>query len=157
VVAGEVELSVIGKIAQQFWEDIPKHFAHVHIDAYIIMPNHIHGIVIIDRPQIHRDNNVETLQCNVSTHCSTKRQLSQREFMSAISPNPGSLGAIARSYKSAVTRWCQKNGCDDFGWQPRFYEHIIRADESVDRIRQYITNNPAQWELDTDKVANLWM
>jgi len=58
---GEMQLSVIGEIAQKFWADIPKHFDYIYIDAYVIMPNHVHGIIVIDRPQ-----NVETLQCNVS-------------------------------------------------------------------------------------------
>jgi REP element-mobilizing transposase RayT len=55
IITGQIQLSPIGKIAQQFWADIPNHFQYVYIDAYIIMPNHVHGIVIIDRPP-----NVET-------------------------------------------------------------------------------------------------
>ena len=72
VIAGQMQLSTVGKIAQQFWAEIPYHFTHTYIDAYVIMPNHIHGIVVIDRPHpINGDrypsNIVETLQCNVST------------------------------------------------------------------------------------------
>jgi REP element-mobilizing transposase RayT len=152
VIAGEVQLSAIGEIAQQFWTDIPNHFNDTYIDAYVIMPNHVHGIVVIDCPK-----NVETLQCNVSTQHDAPCDIIQRQFMSDISPKPGSLGAIARSYKSVVTRWCRENGHNHFAWQSRFYDHIIRADGSLDRIREYIINNPAKWEEDKNNPANLWM
>jgi putative transposase len=156
VVSNQVYLSAIGEIAQKFWVDIPNHFDYTYIDTYVIMPNHVHGIVVIDRPK-----NVETLQCNVSTqrdcNVSTQRDIIQRQFMSDISPKPGSLGAIVRAYKSAVTRWCRENGHDDFDWQSRFYDHIIRADGSLDRIREYIVNNPLKWDKDKNNPANLWM
>lgn len=163
VVAGEMQLSAVGKIAQQFWAEIPNHFAHTYIDAYVIMPNHVHGIVVIDRPHQddHHPPNVERLHCNVSTQRDITQNRSSdvmRRMMSEISPKTGSLGAIARSYKSVVTRWCHQNGFDKFAWQPRrFYEHIIRADGSLNRIRQYIVNNPAQWTKDKENSANLWM
>ena len=164
VIADQMQLSAIG-IAQQFWAEIPNHFAHTYIDAYIIMPNHVHGIVVIDRPPILSSiatTPVETLHCNVSTppRCNVNTQsnvnIQQRRVMSE-SPKTGSLGCIIRSYKSAVTRRCHQNGFDDFGWQSRFYEHIIRADGSLDRIRQYIINNPTKWAKDYNNRANLWM
>ena len=151
VITSQVQFSTIGEIAQQFWAEIPKHFNHTYIDAYVIMPNHVHGIIVIDRPhQVNRDRppNVETLQCNVST---------RRQFMSDISPQAGSLGAIVRSYKSAVSRWFHQNGFEDFAWQDRFYDRIIRADGSLSHIRQYIVNNATKWELDRHNPVNLWM
>ncbi|RAM48523.1 MAG: transposase [Hapalosiphonaceae cyanobacterium JJU2] len=152
VIAGEMLFSPIGEIAQRFWTDIPNHFDFAYIDTYVIMPNHVHGIVVIDRPK-----NVETLQCNVSTQHDLPCDITQRQLMSQISPKPGSLGAIARSYKSAVTRRCRENGHNHFAWQSRFYDHIIRADGSLDRIRQYIINNPLKWDKDKNNPANLWM
>ncbi|MDZ8183903.1 MAG: transposase [Nostoc sp. ChiSLP02] len=152
VITGNVQLSKIGEIAQQFWAEIPNHFAYTYTDAYVVMPNHVHGIIAIDRPQ-----NVETLHCNVSTQRDTPCNIAQEQFMSDISPKAGSLGAIVRSYKSAVTRWCGKNGFENFAWQERFYEHIIRADGSLDRIREYIINNPTKWENDKNNPINLWM
>jgi len=67
------------------------------------------------------------------------------------------LNPIIRSYKAAVSQWCKRNNYSSFSWQPRFYDHIIRADGSLDRIRDYIINNPAKWENDKDNPANLWM
>ncbi len=138
IVDGFMELSPIGKTAKQFWLEIPQHFQHTDIDVYIIMPNHIHGIVIIDNPNYQPCRDVA---CNVPTP-------------SKISPKPGSLGAIIRSYKSAVTHWCRKNEHDDFAWQSRFYEHIIRRDGSLENIRKYIVNNPLKWEEDKDNPVN---
>ncbi|PAX57107.1 transposase [Brunnivagina elsteri] len=159
VISGQVKLSEIGEIAQKCWIEIPNHFEHTQIDGYVIMPNHLHGIIIIDKPL---SQNVETLQCNVSTQFNTIQQdtqcnITQRQFMSQISPKSGSLSAIARSYKSAVTRWCRQNNHDNFAWQSRFYEHIIRADGSLDRIREYIINNPLKWDADQNNLTNLWM
>ncbi|WP_242056515.1 MULTISPECIES: transposase [unclassified Nostoc] len=66
----QVQLSAIGEIAQNFWADIPNHFDYTYIDTYVIMPNHVHGIIIIDRPNQINENtppeNLETLHCNVS-------------------------------------------------------------------------------------------
>ena len=68
--------------------------------------------------------------------------------MSAISPKQGSLSAIIRSYKTALTRWARVNGIPEFAWQTRYYDHIIRDDRSLDKIRLYIINNPLKWEFD---------
>ena len=199
VVDVTMQLSKIGQIVDRFWREIPDHFESVSIDEYVVMPNHIHGIVVIERyrdydPPIDNgysptdsgvatedgcppfddvaitdngcspndndvaanknhpptdngasnnnypptDSGVETLQCNVSTRQDTdgmnqqangaiRDMAQQQRRMSQISPKPSSLGAIIRSYKSAVTRWCRKNGYDQFAWQPRFYGHIIRT------------------------------
>jgi REP element-mobilizing transposase RayT len=140
VVNGQMYYSPIGEIAQKYWSDIPNHFDFVYLDVYVIMPNHIHGIIVINRTNPCRD-----VACYVST---------DRSPMSDISPDPGSLGAIVRSHKSAVTRWCNKNGHNYFKWQPRFYEHIIRADGSLNRIRQYIINNPSKWTGDRLYTTN---
>ena len=70
--------------------------------------------------------------------------------MSQISPKPGSLSTIIRSYKSAVKRWAGQNNFPDFAWQPRFYDRVIRNDLELQRIREYIWQNPQQWELDSN-------
>jgi putative transposase len=60
-----------------------------------------------------------------------------------------------RSYKAAVTRWCRQHKFNNFAWQPRFYDHIIRNDGSLDKIRKYIINNPMKWEDDKNNPINL--
>jgi putative transposase len=152
-----LQLSAIGEIAQNCWADIPNHFDYTYIDTYVIMPNHIHGIIIIDRPnQINKNTppkNVETR--NFASLQQPTEPIDQSNQFGPL--KQGSLQAIIHAYKSAVTRQCRKNGYDSFAWQPRFYEHIIRTDDSLERIRQYIINNPAQWEIDQHNPTNLWM
>ena len=138
-----------GQIAQKHWQEIPEHFNHVYIDAYVIMPNHVHGIIIIDRP--NQKSNVETR--NFASLQLTSQPTARSNKFAPL--KPGSLQAIIHAYKASVTRWCRKNGDDIFRWQPRFYEHIIRNDCSLNNIRRYIINNPAKWSKDTNNPINL--
>ena len=66
--------------------------------------------------------------------------------MSKMSPKPGSLSIVIRSYKSALTNWAHQNHFPDFQWQTRFYDHIIRDESDYKRIEKYIINNPARWQ-----------
>jgi putative transposase len=137
----EMQFNEIGKLANEFWSEIPKHFPFVELGNYQIMPNHIHGILIIDKKNIV-DDVVETLQCNVSTENGIKN-----EQMAKISPKPGTISTIIRSYKSVVTknaRYIHAN----FEWQERFHNHIIRDSESFEKIQNYIENNVANWKDD---------
>jgi REP element-mobilizing transposase RayT len=147
IVSGKVQLTPIGEIAQKFFVEIPNYSKHIYIDAYVVMPNHVHGIVVIDKPT----------DIAVLRHKNREVDITQNEFMSQISPKAGSLSTIIRSYKSAVTRWCRRNQHEYFAWQERFYESIIRADDSIDKIRQYIINNPAKWEQNKNNPPDLWM
>ena len=141
VIEGEMRLSKIGNTARNYWIEIPEHVPNIGLDEFIIMPNHVHGIVIISEAEP-----VETLHATSLPKRSGK--------MSKISPHPGSLSSIVRSYKSAVTRWGRRNGFPKFAWQPRFYDHIIRNHESFHEIQFYIRNNPLQWDEDTENPNN---
>jgi len=68
-----------------------------------------------------------------------------------------SLQSIINQYKGAVTRWCKKNEHDEFAWQARYYEHIIRSEETLSNIREYMANNPMKWALDSEDAAGTWM
>jgi REP element-mobilizing transposase RayT len=141
-----MRLSPIGEIAAQFWNEIPSHHTEVELDEFVIMPNHTHGIIKISGMVL------ETLPVE------TLRATSLRDpKISGISPKKGSLGAIIRSYKSAVSYWAGLNGLASFKWQPRFYDHIIRSEKSFNQIRQYIFDNPTKWESDRENPANLYM
>jgi putative transposase len=142
---GKMQLSPTGKIAQQYWSEIPQHSKHTYLDEFIIMPNHVHGIIIINNP----DNPRRDVPWNVPTE-DVERDLSQT--MSKLSPKSGTLSVIIRSYKSSVTRRCHQNGDHVFQWQSRFYENIIRDDKSLNNIRRYIINNPAKWTEDKNYV-----
>ena len=137
-------LNELGQTTYQYWSEIPQHHTHVEIDEFIVMPNHIHGIIIIVETLHVETPHAETLP--VETLHATSLPSSK---MSSISPQKGSLGVIIRSFKSAVTRWARTHNHPNFAWQPRFYDHIISSEDALSRIRAHIQNNPRKWEDDT--------
>ena len=146
IVNGKMVLSEIGEIVQRYWYEIPDHFDNVQLDEFVVMPNHFHGIVIIcDSRRRDVACNVSTMACNVSTG----------NIMSRISPRSNSLSAIIRSFKSAVSNWCHKNGFEFFQWQSRFYERIIRNEKELNFVREYIANNPLKWDVDRNNRGNI--
>jgi REP element-mobilizing transposase RayT len=138
IVEGHMRLSEVGEAAQNFWREIPQHFRQICLDEFIIMPNHIHGIVVIIA------KGVET------RHVASLRQVRLDRPNKFGALQAGSLPAVIHAYKAALTRWCRKSNHRDFAWQPRFYDHIIRNEKSLNEIREYIINNPWQWELDKE-------
>jgi len=144
----EMHLSAAGEIAAQCWREIPVHHAGVELDEFVVIPNHVHGIVVIREHGFDETLQiVETLQAT-SLH---------DHKMAAISPKAGSLSVVIRSYKSAVTKLAGLDSCQEFAWQSRFYDQIIRDENSFNKIRQYIFDNPVKWELDQDNPSNLTM
>lgn len=110
------------------------------------MPNHIHGILILDGDGGGGGRDVA---CNVPTACNdpTTPTTNKNHQMAAISPKSNTVASIIRSYKSAVTKYCNRLGLE-FAWQSRFHDHIIRNDESFRRISDYIKNNLTKWKED---------
>ena len=158
VTDGKMQLSHIGVIADILWHEIKNHTHNTDLDAFVVMPNHIHGIIIINDTvsSLHApDDNEQTSTDNtVSSLYATSRQQSDQHAtsrlskkMSELSPKAGSLSAIIRSYKSAVTRHARRLGYS-FAWQPNYYENIIRDSGAFTRIQQYIINNPKKWNED---------
>jgi len=124
-------LSRYGKFAERYWNEIPNHYKNVEIDEFIIMPNHIHGIVII-------------------VGNAYMRSLQDRTKMP--------LSRIIQQYKSSVTREInsfQNDFC--FKWHKSFYDHIIKHEKTLNNIREYITNNPLKWDSDKNNIENLFM
>ena len=150
VVKGKMILSKIGEIADKFWKEIPQHFDNAQLDEFIVMPNHIHGILVI----------VEKNCKNNKYRDEALPRLYKGDFpqMAKISPKPKSLPVIIGSYKSIVKKICAKEHAKiGFEWQTRYYDHIIRNKEELQRIREYIINNPLKWEEDKNNIENLWM
>lgn len=133
--------SEIGIQAELMWNEIPQHFPTAELGAFVVMPNHIHGIIGID-------NIGKVVACNDPTMPHPDNIPAKNEYMASISPKPGTLSAMLRSYKSAVTKWCNENHISNFAWQSRFHDHIIRNQEEFDRIENYILNNVANWNSD---------
>lgn len=133
---GQMLLSDVGKTAYNNWNAIPDHFDNAQLDAFVIMPNHIHGIMILLEQQTVGIQNIESLQ---------KPKFHQYQKII-----PKSVGSILRAYKSSVTMWCNKNDIVDFTWQHNYYEHIIRNDLALNAIRKYILDNPLNWDKDNE-------
>jgi putative transposase len=131
IINEEMQFNKIGKIVAGCWKEIPEHFSNVELDEYVVMPNHVHGIIILNETV-----GVEYIQPL------------QKTYQHVI---PKSLGSIVRSFKAAVTRQCRKTGNQDFHWQRGYYEHIIRNDKDLNNTRDYILNNPIKWWSDSSR------
>jgi REP element-mobilizing transposase RayT len=142
---GKMILSETGQIANKMWFEIPNHFSFVLLDEFVVMPNHIHGIIIIKPPIVEMSRPIVGALHATSLQQRQQRQQIKNGILSSISPKPGSLASVIRSYKSAVSKNAHltKHG---FTWQSRYYDHIIRSDGELNRIRKYIMNNPQNWK-----------
>lgn len=127
---GEVKLSEVGMTAYSCLEEIPVHYPHVSLGEFIVMPNHVHLILILK--DSFPEENTDVWPCH-----GMARQFGK--------PIAGSVSVIINQYKSAVKRWCNKNGFEIFQWQSRFHDHIIRDERAFRNISKYIVNNPAKW------------
>lgn len=113
-------LTPLGEIVQEQWYAMEKRYAAVKVDKFIVMPNHVHGIVIIDNIQQGQD-------------CPTT-----------------SLFDVMRTYKSITTKLCNQHNhiLRQKIWQPRYHDRIIRDENEYQKLWEYIDNNPLKWELD---------
>ncbi|ODG99581.1 transposase [Nostoc sp. KVJ20] len=132
---GEMKFNLLGTIACDCWQEIPQHFPHIQLDIFVIMPNHIHGILWI--------------------HNTITSENELRKYGKMVS---GSIPCVIRSYKSAVTKKinqiCNLKGISSV-WQRNFYEHINSNEESLESIRKYIINNPLGWENDRENPGDI--
>ena len=147
VIAGKTRLSEIGKIAEKIWLEIPDHFPFVKLDRFIIMPNHIHGIIQIDN---------ENYNCNRGNYTNTNINKNNGSTFGHVTPK--SLSVIIGSFKSVTTKIMNSEFHETgFSWQARFHDRIIRNEDELNRIRQYIIDNSEKWELDRNNPENLFM
>ncbi|HMC97609.1 MAG TPA: transposase [Flavobacteriales bacterium] len=133
-----MELNACGEAAQHCWDAIPGHFPLVELDAFQVMPNHVHGIVVITGGNTSRG----------ATHASPLQGAGPN------GPMAGSLGAIVGSYRSAVSRMINRSRGTpgEPVWQRNYFERIIRDSAEHGRIAQYIADNPSNWTTDEMNV-----
>ena len=124
----QIILNKFGIIIDKIWKEIPNHYSDIELDTYIIMPNHIHGIIKINNPvgdghahPVNKSNNIPTM-----------------------------IG----SFKSAVSKQIRKSENNSFHWQRFFYDHQIHTTNSLNNIRKYILANPMNWDNDENNIKN---
>jgi putative transposase len=175
VVDGVMVTNALGDIAQRCWDAIQEHMPHVDIGPFVVMPDHVHGIVVIrervggvggvgarhvapgiravdDAPAPDATRNAPSLSDRWTRHDASLPDHGN----DGPRPKPpgiprGSLGQVIQSYKSAVTRIAYRDGVLPRGipvWQGNYWDDIIRDDGAYERIAQYIRRNPANWGRD---------
>ena len=127
-----MRLSQIGSIVAEEWKKTAEIRESIDLDEWVIMPNHVHGIICL--LDTNADNN-------------------HIDHGNAFGPQRNNLASLVRGFKGASTR-STRNAGYDFAWQSRFYDEIIGAEKSLDAIRNYVRNNPLQWELDRYNPVN---
>ena len=146
-----IQLSEIGKTVSECWSSIPNHFDFISLDEFTIMPNHLHGIIKIEKPLgcFYRTGNPIDLETGhtlaLQSHDTNALELPRHPRFRNQGKN--TISAMVGSFKSAVTNWCNKNNFS-FAWQSRFHDRIIRDKEEFYRIKTYIVNNPKNWKTD---------
>jgi len=146
VVDGEMRLNECGEIAQREWERLPKRFKHIELGAFVIMPNHAHGIIII------HDNGRGTADYAAHDNLQDPRRAPTTTTEKFGKPVSGSIPTIIRSYKSAVALRVNyvRSGDSTPVWQRNYHEHIIRNDREMGNVWRYIESNPVLWEDDEE-------
>jgi REP element-mobilizing transposase RayT len=122
---GRMNLTPAGVIANDTWLSLQERFPFVSLDTFVVMPNHFHAILVLTDPSpLGREN------------------------------APKALGWVIRTFKAASTRLIRKLGVPNFAWQRDYYDHIVRSEAELQRIREYIEANPSQWTEDPQNVPS---
>lgn len=152
---GKMNLSNVGLLADVFWHEIKNHSKFVELDAFVVMPNHIHGILVLNNDSEELNTTVPivpfvetrralSLQTAQSPDLPESKTIAQQRFQNQ---GKNTVSSIIGSYKSAVTKHANRLRLE-FGWQTRFHDHIIKNDKDFVKISNYIENNVANWNDD---------
>ncbi|MDD2516190.1 MAG: hypothetical protein PHF26_03160 [Candidatus Gracilibacteria bacterium] len=185
IIDGEMVLNEFGKIALKCWNEIIKHYGNVGIDEFIIMPNHIHGIIILNfihnenivgneyfRSKNDKDNvgneyfrsqNDEDKENvyfsenrNENIRSKNAKDNVRNENIRSLRRQNANLSNVIKGFKIGVTKEI-RNEFDNltFSWQKSFHDTIIKNEEQLNKMREYIINNPLQWEFDKNNPINI--
>ena len=170
VVAQEFRPSMAGEVVKQVWLDLPIRFPTIALDAFVVMPNHIHGIVFLgskpvsaEEDAIHGETTPRTVVSPFIASLDSTRSLKVQRSRKHRLPTPPSrdpitpaLGEIVRSLKAASTTQIRKRVIPTFAWQPKYWDRIVRNEAELEKYRTYIENNPARWEEDKEFLKGDW-
>ncbi|MCK4547497.1 MAG: transposase [Candidatus Eisenbacteria sp.] len=162
IVSGMMWLSKCGAIVQEQWIRTGAVRDNVELDAFVVMPNHLHGIVVLNDPRVPvgatRWVARNAIGPPVQSWATHRVAPTGPDRIRAAGPEHGSLGAIIGQFKPAATRAINRLRHTPGGlvWQRNYYEHVIRDEEEFNRIRQYIFDNPLEWDLDPENPEGHW-
>lgn len=133
--------SSLGTVAYTLWFELEHHFPGIKLDSFIVMPNHIHGLIEIP------DKTSDVLAHKTRHALSLQRNQNPTGTLRYQHQGKGTLSSIVGSYKSAVSKYLHRMGYT-FSWQSRFHDHIVRDENELVTIRNYIINNHWNWRED---------
>jgi REP element-mobilizing transposase RayT len=142
VVDEAMQLNDAGRVAAATWDALPSYYPGVELDAFVVMPNHVHGMIIVEA-------NVGAI------HESPLPESPQRKFMGVVNRRRMVLSKIIGRFKMVSAKRINilRNTPGMTVWQRNYYEHIIRDEDELSRIREYIVNNPLQWAVDRENPS----
>ena len=143
IVGAEMRLNEAGRVVRECWTAIPEHYPRARTDAFVVMPNHVHGIVLLL-------DNVSGIRATQGKRVGANDYSPLHRNESPFHSPSRTLGAIVRGFKIGVTKWFRNNTDVHTVWQRNYYEHVIRSEAALNDIREYIINNPAKWADDPD-------
>jgi REP element-mobilizing transposase RayT len=155
IVDGQMKSNRAGEAIERWWLELPRKFPTVATDEFVIMPNHIHGIIIIT---VGADLRVGLTTARTGAHAGRQGADGGPTHRSA--PTGAPRPTIVQWFKTMSTNEYMRD-VKNLGWTPfrgqlwqrGYYEHVIRDEESLNRIRQYILDNPARWAYDRENPA----
>ena len=145
IVDGVMVLNSAGQIVEKCWCAIPEHFPQVTLDEFVVMPNHVHGIITVGANN-HLPQHYLPLPSDETPIQSNEPPRPLQHGTSR------TIGSMVRGFKIGVTRWFRANTDIHAVWQRNYYEHIIRNEDAYLKIAEYIQTNPQRWETDTYHV-----
>ena len=148
VMNNQMVLDEIGKIIKQQWIWLADQYPYVVPDQYVIMPNHLHGIVVINQQKKGHSTG------KIANSLKDKLQF-LKEISRPVANNDmkiKSLSSLIGAFKTTSSKLIHHKGFKEFAWQRSFYDHIIRSDGALDNIREYIINNPLNWANDEENL-----
>jgi len=145
---------VLRRVVETMWQRIPHHFPYVQLDEFVVMPNHVHGIIWIVGAR-HSEKAPSSPTSTIPSDESVQLREQTSRNASPLRPRrvmSGSLGAIVGNFKSVTARRINRIRKTPGAsvWQRNYYEHIVRDETELARIREYIRLNPVKWELDRE-------
>jgi REP element-mobilizing transposase RayT len=172
---GQMILNEYGKIVEQCWNNLSNHYDNIELDAYVIMPNHFHGIILItdnvdnvDNVRAIRELPIHELPIHelpihelpihelpiheLPIHELPRQQQKQRQQQRRKMLLPKIVGRFKTNSAKQINQMRNTPGISV--WQRNYYEHIIRDEKSLENIRNYIINNPAKWQDDDYNLTN---